>query len=87
MTPDNWAPSWGEPDSYGGHESHLEGTVGKVEHIFVDRLIVLVTQDQHFDMDVSENRGFPPQIINFFGFSIINHPFFGGSPIFGNTNQ
>ena len=29
-------------------------------------------------MDVSENRGFYPQILHFeYGFSIINHPFWG----------
>ena len=35
-------------------------------------------------MDVSENSGFPPQIIHKkIGFSIINHPFWGPTPIFG----
>ena len=41
-------------------------------------------------MDVSKNRGgkTPPQIIHLFiGFSIINHPFCGFSPIFGNTQM
>ena len=76
MTPDSWTPSWGEPDFYGGHESHLEGTVGKVKNILVDRLIVLVSKDQRFDMDVSENRGFPPKSSIFLGFSLLNHPFF-----------
>ena len=40
-------------------------------------------------MDVSENSGFSPQIIHFnkvFGFSIINHPFWG-TTIFGNTQM
>lgn len=54
----------------------MEGTVGKVKNILVDRLIVLVSKDQRFDMDVSENRGFPPKSSIFFGFSLLNHPFF-----------
>ena len=37
-------------------------------------------------MDVSENSGFSPQIIHgLIGFSIINHPFGGNTPIFGST--
>ncbi len=38
-------------------------------------------------MGVSKNRGFTPHIIHFkFGFSIINHPFWG-TPSFGNTHM
>ncbi len=35
-------------------------------------------------LDVSENRGTPKSSI-LIGFSIINHPFWGPTPIFGNT--
>ena len=35
-------------------------------------------------MDVSENSGTPKSSI-WIGFSIINHPFWGPTPIFGNT--
>ena len=39
-------------------------------------------------MDVSENSGCSPQIIHgLIGFSIINHPFWGNSPIFGNNTH
>ena len=36
-------------------------------------------------MDVSENRGTPKSSI-LIGWSIINHPFWGPTPIFGNTH-
>ena len=36
-------------------------------------------------MDVSENSGIPKSSI-LIGFSIINHPFWGPSPIFGNIH-
>ena len=36
-------------------------------------------------MDVSENSGTPQSSI-LIGFSIINHPFWGGTPIFGNPH-
>ena len=35
-------------------------------------------------MDVSKNRE-PPQSSILIGFSILNHPFWGPTPIFGNT--
>ena len=37
-------------------------------------------------MDVSENNGTPKSSI-LIGFSIINHPFGGNTPIFGNTQM
>ncbi len=36
-------------------------------------------------MGVSKNRGGPPKSSILVGFSIINHPFWGFSPIFGST--
>ncbi len=39
----------------------------------------------YLHMDVSKNRGIPKSSI-LIGFSIINHPFWGPTPIFGNTH-
>jgi len=40
------------------------------------------------DMDVSENGGFSPQINHFKRvFHYIHHPFWGPTPIFGNTHM
>ena len=36
---------------------------------------------------VSKNRGGPPKSSILIGFSIINHPFWGPTPIFGNTHM
>ena len=38
------------------------------------------------NMGVSKNRGGPPKSSISIGFSIINHPFWGPTPIFGNTH-
>ena len=38
-------------------------------------------------MGVSKNRGGPPKSWISIGFSIINHPFWGPTPIFGNTHM
>ena len=39
-------------------------------------------------LDVSKNRGFyPPNHPILIGFSIINHPFWGPTPVFGNTHS
>ena len=45
---------------------------------------VLICMDRIY-MDVSKNRGTPKSSI-LIGFSIINHPFWGPTPIFGNTH-
>ena len=37
-------------------------------------------------MGVSKNRGGPPKSFILIGFSIINHPFWGPTPIFGNIH-
>ncbi len=42
---------------------------------------------QATDMDVSKNRGGPPKSWILIGFSIINRPFWGTTPIFGNTRM
>ena len=39
-----------------------------------------------YHMGVSKNRGTPKSSI-LIGFSIINHPFWGPTPIFGNTHM
>ena len=42
-------------------------------------------QQGHLLLGVSKNRGGPPKSSILIGFSIINHPFWGFLPIFGNT--
>ena len=37
-------------------------------------------------MGVSENMGKPPKSSILIGVSIVNHPFWGPTPIFGNTH-
>ena len=38
-------------------------------------------------MGVSKNRGGPPKSSILIEFSIVNHPFWGPTPIFGNTHM
>ena len=41
---------------------------------------------KHQKRRISKNRGVPPKSSILIGFSIINHPFWGKHPIFGNTH-
>ena len=60
----------------GKHARPLEGSCP------VSRVIWRISNPESLDMDVSENRGFSPQIIHgLIGFSIISHSFWG-TPIF-----
>ena len=52
-------------------------------------LVGELLSQQKIHMGVSENRVFSPQIIPFFIgiFHYFNHPFWGKTPIFGNTHM
>ena len=64
------------------------GTPGLVDVIgYTVRLsFEMVQTDNHRYMGVSKNRGGPPKSSILIGFSIINHPFLGFTPIFRNTH-